>query len=72
MDDRPRNPDEPMENQTSFDLKAAVRRWRENLAQSPEFRTEDIDELESHVQDSVSDLQRRGLSAEEAFVIADF
>jgi hypothetical protein len=70
VDDRPRNPDESMENQTSFDLKAATRRWRESLAQSPEFRGEDIDELESHLQDSISELQGRGLSAEEAFVVA--
>jgi hypothetical protein len=70
VDDRPRNPDELMENQTSFDLNAAMHRWRESLGQSPEFRIENIDELESHVQDSISDLQGRGLSAEEAFVIA--
>jgi hypothetical protein len=70
VDDRPRNLNELMENQTSFDLKAAIRRWRESLGQSPEFRAEDIDELESHVQDSSSELQGRGLSAEEAFVIA--
>jgi len=59
-----------MENQTSFDLKAAIRNWRQNLAQSPEFRTGDVDELESHVQDSVAELEGCGLSAEEAFVIA--
>ena len=59
-----------MESQPSFDLSAAVRNWRENLATSPNFRTDDLDELESHLQDSVRELAARGLSAEEAFSIA--
>jgi hypothetical protein len=59
-----------MENHTSFDLSVAIRRWRENLAQSPTFRSEDLEELESHLEDSVRELAGRGLSAEEAFTIA--
>jgi hypothetical protein len=70
VDDGPHNPDGTMENQTSFDLKTAIRDWRENLAQLPEFRTRDVDELESHVQDSIAELEGRGLSTEEAFVVA--
>lgn len=70
MDDRPRNPDEIMENNTLFDLNAAIRRWRENLAQSPSFRRDDIEELESHLRDSVMQLQSQSLSEEEAFTIA--
>jgi len=59
-----------MENNTSFDLTSAIRRWRENLAQSPNFRSENLDELESHLQDCVRDLSARGLSEEEALTIA--
>src|SRR5262245_55577840 len=70
VDDRPQNPDELMENQPSFDLSAATRNWRENLAESANFRADDLDELESHLQDSVRELATRGLSAEEAFSIA--
>jgi hypothetical protein len=59
-----------MENHTSFDLSVAIRQWRENLAQSPAFRSEDLEELESHLEDSVRELAGRGLSPEEAFTIA--
>ncbi len=59
-----------MENPTSFDLNHAIQEWRENLAQSPAFRSENLNELESHLSDSIATLQTRGLSAEEAFLIA--
>jgi hypothetical protein len=59
-----------MENPTSFDLNRAIQSWRENLAQSPAFRGENLSELESHLGDSIATLQTRGLSAEEAFIIA--
>lgn len=55
----------------SFDLNLAIQRWRENLAQSPAFEPENLNELESHLRDSVSAIQAKGLSAEEAFVIAE-
>ena len=59
-----------MENQTSFDLNAAIQRWRGELAKSSSFRADDLDELESHLRDSESSLQAQGLTAEEAFLIA--
>ena len=59
-----------MANQTSFDLNAAIQTWRENLANSPAFRRESLNELESHLRDSIAALQSRSLSAEEAFMIA--
>lgn len=59
-----------MENNTSFDLNLEIRRWKEKLAQNPGFRGDDLDELECHLQDSVRELQARGLSAGEAFTIA--
>ncbi|HXS68633.1 MAG TPA: hypothetical protein VN761_07290 [Candidatus Polarisedimenticolia bacterium] len=59
-----------MENQTTFDLNHAIQRWRENLAQSPVFERENLNELESHLRDSITTLQSRGLSAEEAFMVA--
>lgn len=52
-----------------FDLNLAFRNWRESLQQSPHFRAENLDELESHVRDSVSVLQSHGLTADEAFMI---
>src|ERR1700744_3695824 len=64
------NPAKTMENQTAFDLNRAVQTWRENLAQSPAFERENLNELESHLRDSVTSLQTRGLSPEEAFFVA--
>ena len=51
-----------METTTSFDLNRAIQSWRENLAQSPAFRGENLNELESHLRDSVATWQARGLS----------
>jgi len=59
-----------MENKTPFDLNAAVQRWRAELAKSPNFRADDLDELESHVRDSEASLRALGLTSEEAFLIA--
>ena len=59
-----------METTTPFDLKLAIQRWRENLGQSPDFRSENLAELESHLRDSTLALKKCGLSDEEAFVIA--
>ena len=59
-----------METPTAFDLNRAIQSWRENLAASPSFSGENLDELESHLRDSAVTLQSRGLSADEAFLIA--
>lgn len=40
------------------------------MGRLPEFCQQDLDELECHLDDSVGELQTRGLSAEEAFIIA--
>jgi len=68
--DRPRNLEQLMEPTTPFDLNQAIQRWRENLGQSPAFRSENLLELEAHLRDSVAALQRHGLSEEEAFLVA--
>jgi hypothetical protein len=52
-----------------FDLNAAFHNWRENLQQSPHFRAENLEELETHLRDSVTVLQGKGLAADEAFLI---
>jgi len=59
-----------METPPSFDLTRAIQQWRENLAQSPAFRSENLDELETHLRDSIGSLQTQGLSAEEALMVA--
>jgi uncharacterized membrane protein len=70
MDERPRNLIQTMETSTPFDLNDAIHQWREALSQSPTFQGENLQELESHLRDSISTLQNRGLDTEEAFLIA--
>jgi hypothetical protein len=59
-----------METQSSFDLNLAIQRWRENLARSAALRAENLNELESHLRDSIETLRKRELSDEEIFFIA--
>lgn len=59
-----------MENVSEFDLNASLQVWLERLSQSPNFRRENVSEMESHVRDSIVKLQSQGLSAEESFLIA--
>ena len=54
----------------SFDLNRAIQQWRDGLNQSPAMRRENLDELETHLRDSVATWQARGLTAEEAFFVA--
>jgi hypothetical protein len=67
-----RSPDthQIMEATTPFDLNPAIQNWRQQLAESPAFSGENLDELEVHLRDSVARLQGCGLSVEEAWIIA--
>jgi hypothetical protein len=55
---------------TEFDLNAAIQRWRENLSQSPQFRAENLDELEAHLRDAIATMQGQRLTDEEVFLVA--
>jgi hypothetical protein len=70
MDDRPLNSHQVMESKTQFDLNRNLELWRQSLAQSPSFQPDNLDELEVHLRDSVNTLEDKGLSTEEAFLIA--
>src|ERR1043165_6943979 len=52
-----------------FDLNLAIQKWRKDLEQSPAFKEENLDELETHLRDSIAKLQSQGLSTKEAFII---
>jgi hypothetical protein len=69
MADRPFNPHQAVAPAPEFDLSDAVRRWRESLSGRPALRAGDVDELESHLRDSVASLEACGLSAREAFFV---
>lgn len=59
-----------METQTQYDLNRSVQLWREELSRSASVRPDDIAELETHLRDSLAGLQTKGLTEEEAFIIA--
>lgn len=59
-----------MENQTRFDLTTAVANWRQELALQPSLTAENRRELETHLLDTVAELQCRGLNDEESFWLA--
>lgn len=59
-----------MANPTEYDLNEAINQWRSSLASSPGISTADLEELESHLRDTVEELKTTGLAADEAFLIA--
>ena len=59
-----------MENQTRFDLNAAIESWRQELAAQPNLASDDRRELETHLGDAIAGFQQRGLNDEESFWLA--
>ena len=59
-----------MENQTRFDLNAAIESWRQELAAQPSLASDDRRELETHLRDAIAGFQQRGLNGEESFWLA--
>jgi hypothetical protein len=59
-----------MENQTRFDLNAAIESWRNELATQSNLASDDRRELETHLRDAIAGFQQRGLNDEESFWLA--
>jgi hypothetical protein len=59
-----------MENQTRFDLNAAMENWRRELAGQLNLASDDRRELETHLRDTIAELRQRGLNEEESFWLA--
>jgi len=59
-----------MENETRFDLNAAIENWRQELAAQPNIASDDRRELETHLRDAIAGFQQRGLNDEESFWLA--
>jgi hypothetical protein len=59
-----------MENQTRFDLNAAIENWRNELAAQPNHASDDRRELETHLRDAIAGFQQQGLNDAEAFCLA--
>jgi hypothetical protein len=59
-----------MENQTRYDLSAAIESWRQELAAQANLTVEVRRELETHLRDAITGFQQRGLNDEESFWLA--
>jgi hypothetical protein len=59
-----------MENTARFDLNRAIADWRNHLGESPAYRADDLEEMESHLRDAADQLRIAGLTDEEAFLVA--
>jgi hypothetical protein len=70
MAGRSQLPVQIMENQTRYDLNAAVENWRNELAAQPNLASDDRRELETHLRDAIAGFQQRGLNDEESFWLA--
>ena len=59
-----------METQTRFDLNQQVTRWRNSLLAREAMDAEGVRELDSHLREAMVELHAKGLSEEEAFLLA--
>ena len=53
-----------------FDLESQIRKWRRHVQSTAALGAQDVEELESHLRDSVDGLTDRGVSEEEAFLVS--
>jgi hypothetical protein len=70
MADRSQHVEQIMENQTRYDLNAAIESWRQELAAQANLTAEVRRELETHLRDAIVGFQQRGLNDEESFWLA--
>jgi len=59
-----------MEYRAKFDLNQKLQYWKNQLKKSNSFTDDNIEELESHVLDEMTSLQKNGLNEEESFIIS--
>jgi len=59
-----------MENQTRYDLNAAVENWQTELAAQANLTPDVRRELETHLRDAIAGFQQSGLNDEESFWLA--
>lgn len=64
------HPQQNMEDQTRFDLNAAINNWRNELATQPNLASDNLRELETHLCDAITRFQQCGLNDEESFWLA--
>jgi putative ABC transport system permease protein len=50
-----------------FDLELAISTWKQSLRHTPSLLPDDLEELERHLRDHISDLEKQGLSRRDAY-----
>lgn len=53
-----------------FDLESQIRKWRRHVQSAGSLGVQDVEELESHLRDSIDELTGHGVSVEEAFIVS--
>ena len=53
-----------------IDIEREIDIWRAYLRSHGDMAVDELDELESHLRDGMADLEKKGLSSEEAFIVA--
>ena len=53
-----------------FDLESQIRKWRRHVQSAGSLGAQDVEELESHLRDSIDELAGHGVSVEEAFIVS--
>ena len=53
-----------------FELESQIRKWRRHIQSAGSLGAQDVEELESHLRDSIDELTGRGVSVEEAFILS--
>ena len=61
-----------MENRTNFDLNKNIEIWKSGLSNNANMTLDNINELESHLLDSIDELEQMGLNTEESLLIAKY
>lgn len=59
-----------MESRTEFNIEQNIEEWKSALSGNPNMTADNINELESHLLDEITGLQKSGLNEEESFLIA--
>ena len=52
------------------DVESQIAEWRAYVAKTPAVNGHDVDELDAHLRDQIAELERAGLSGDEAFLVA--
>jgi len=53
-----------------FDLESQIRKWKAHLYSAGSISSSDMEELESHLRDSIDELNKNHIDGEEAFLLA--